>query len=118
MAGLFDGTSLERPVTCSICNAPMDACGCPRDASGDVLLPKDQTVRIRREKRKKGKAVTVITGLDPNASDLGGIFKKLKSACAAGGTINDGVIEIQGDHRELVLIVLKDLGFNAKFAGG
>ncbi len=118
MSGLFDGTSLERPVTCDICDAPIDACACPRDACGDVLSPKDQTVRIRREKRKKGKTVTVITGLDPIASDLTGILKKLKGACAAGGTVTDGNIEIQGDHRETVKTILDGLGFRAKLAGG
>jgi translation initiation factor 1 len=96
----------------------MDACACPRDASGNVLRPKDQTVRIHREKRKKGKAVTVITGIDPVASDLAAVLKKLKSACAAGGTISNGVIEIQGDHCELARTVLRELEYESKIAGG
>lgn len=118
MSGLFDGTPLERPVTCSVCNAPMDACACPRDASGDVLHPKDQNVRIRREKRRNGKVATVITGLDPSASNVNEILKKLKSACAAGGSISEGNVEIQGDHRDVTLKLLNELGYRAKLAGG
>ncbi len=82
------------------------------------MLPKDQPARVGREKRGKGKTVTVITGLDPVASDLGAILGQLKSACAAGGTISQDRIEIQGDHRERVLAILRDLGYPAKMTGG
>jgi len=118
MPGLFDGTALERPVTCETCGQPLAHCVCPRGESGDVLLPKDQPVRVGREKRRKGKTVTVIAGLDPVASNLNAILGRLKSVCAAGGTINAGRIEIQGDHRERVLAILKDLGYPAKLSGG
>lgn len=118
MSGLFDGTPLERPVTCRVCEKPLDQCVCPRDATGEVLLPKDQPVRVGREKRRKGKTVTVVTGLDPVASKLDVILTQLKSACAAGGTIDAGRIEIQGDHRERILSILRDLGYPAKMSGG
>lgn len=118
MSGLFDGTPLERPVTCLACNKPLDQCACPRGADGEVRLPKDQPVRVNREKRRKGKTVTVITGLDPVASNLDDILGQLKSACAAGGTINEGRIEIQGDHRQRALSILQDLGYPAKLSGG
>ena len=118
MSGLFDGTPLERPVTCEACEQPLAQCACPRSESGKVLLPKDQPARVGREKRRKGKTVTVITGLDPAASNLDAILAQLKSACAAGGTINEGKIEIQGDHRERVLSILRDLGYPAKLSGG
>ena len=78
MSGLFDGTPLERPVTCEACEKPLDQCACPRDASGQVLLPKDQPARVGLEKRRKGKTVTVIAGLDPTASDFDTILRKLK----------------------------------------
>ncbi|MCB9856736.1 MAG: translation initiation factor [Phycisphaerales bacterium] len=117
MGGLFDGTSLERPVTCAICNQPLATCKCPRNADGDVVRPKDQPIRIRREKRR-GKVVTVIAGFDPVASDMRGILGKLKTACAAGGTISADTIEIQGDHRERALKFMSDLGYAAKLAGG
>ncbi len=118
MSGLFDGTPLERPVTCAACNQPLTQCACPRDESGKVLLPKDQAVRIGREKRRNGKTVTVIRGLNPVESNLTAILGQLKSACAAGGTINDGCIEIQGDHRERVVTILRELGYAAKLSGG
>ncbi len=118
MSGLFDGTPLERPVTCEACEQPLAECACPRSESGAALLPKDQPVRVGREKRRKGKTVTVINGLDPVASNLNAILAELKSACAAGGTIRDGRIEVQGDHRERVLSILRDLGYPAKLSGG
>ncbi len=118
MPGLFDGTPLERPVTCEVCEQPLDQCTCPRDEAGAVLLPKDQPARIRREKRRAGKIVTVITGLNPAASDLQAILRQLKSACAAGGRVSEGIIEIQGDHRERILAILQDLGYPAKLSGG
>ncbi len=118
MSGLFDGTPLERPVTCEVCKRPLAQCACPRGESGIVLLPKDQPGRVSREKRRKGKTVTVITGLYHVASNLDAILGQLKSACAAGGTINEGRVEIQGDHREQVLSILRDLGYPAKLSGG
>lgn len=118
MPGLFDGSSLERPVTCDVCERPTSQCECRRGESGDVLLPKDQHVRIGRAKRRKGKTVTVVLGLDPSPSNLEPICAKLKTACGAGGTIKDGEIEIQGDHRERVLEILLTLGYAAKLSGG
>ena len=118
MSGFFDGTPLERPVSCQVCEKPLEQCACPRNADGDVRLPKDQPVRIRREKRRKGKTVTVVEGLDPSASDLGAILRQLKSACAAGGTMIGGVIEIQGDHTTRVVAILVGLGYPAKKSGG
>jgi translation initiation factor 1 len=118
MSGLFDGTPLERPVTCQRCNKPLAECACPRSAAGEVVLPKDQPARVGREKRRGGKTVTMITGLDPSASDLEALLRQLKSACAAGGTVADGHIEIQGDHREKVLGFLKGRGYPAKLTGG
>lgn len=117
MAGLFDGTSLQRPVTCERCELPLDRCACPRAADGGVLLPKDQPARVRREKRR-GKAVTVIAGLDPVATDLPAMLKQLKKSLGAGGTVADGEIEIQGDHRDKLVDLLKGLGYPAKPAGG
>ena len=114
MPGLFDGTPLERPVTCEACGSPLETCVCPRDAGGKVLLPRDQTARLRIEKRR-GKKVTVIEGIDPQASDLESIAKQLRQACASGGTVNrEHCIELQGDHREQVAATLKALGYKVK----
>ncbi|MGE3180063.1 MAG: translation initiation factor [Phycisphaerae bacterium] len=117
MPGLFDGTPLERPVTCEVCECPLSACACPRNAHGSVLQPKDQQVRIGREKRR-GKFVTVISGLDAAASDLPALLAKMRSLCAAGGTVADGKIEVQGDHRERAKALLTELGYPVKFSGG
>jgi translation initiation factor 1 len=117
MTGLFDGTPLERPVTCERCERPLAACACPRNAAGELTLPRDQHVRVRREKRR-GKAVTVIAGLDPAANDLAGLAKDFQRRLGAGGTVKDGTIELQGDHRDTVLDELKQRGFNARAAGG
>ena len=117
MAGLFAGTPLERPVTCERCGLPYGRCTCPRGSDGKILLPQDQKVRVQRESRR-GKTVTVVTGLDPKASDPGAILKQLRTALGAGGTVDGGTIEVQGDHREKVLDHLRSLGYRPKASGG
>ena len=116
MPGLFHGTPLERPVTCEVCEKPLDDCTCPRDAAGKVKPPGDQQATIRLEKRGKGKVVTTITGLDPVASDLPAILRILKANCGAGGTVAGDVIEIQGDHRENVATQLKSMQYTSRIA--
>ncbi|MFA9479869.1 translation initiation factor [Phycisphaerales bacterium AB-hyl4] len=115
--GLFDGTSLERPVTCPVCHKPTDACTCPRNAAGEVTSPRDQPARVQREKRR-GKWVTVVTGLDPHASDLPAMLKQFKQKCSAGGGLHPDGFEIQGDHRDLIVAELKKSGYPAKPSGG
>jgi translation initiation factor 1 len=117
MPGLFDGTNLEQPVTCPACGKAKDGCACPHDASGKLCLPKDQDARVRREKRR-GKWVTVVTGLDPAATDLKQLAKALKAKCASGGTSTDDGVEVQGDHRDKIVDYLKSIGYPAKPAGG
>jgi len=115
--GLFDGTSLERPVTCEACGKALTDCGCPRDAAGNLCAPKDQDARVRREKRR-GKWTTVVTGLDPHATDLKALAKQLKAKHAAGGSATADGLELQGDHRDAVVAHLQSLGYPAKPAGG
>jgi translation initiation factor 1 len=117
MPGLFAGTSLERPVTCERCEQPITQCKCPRDGSGKILLPKDQPARVRREKRS-GKLVTVVSGLDPKATNLSDLLKQLKPKLGAGGTISDNEIEVQGDHRDKLVALLQSMGYPAKASGG
>jgi translation initiation factor 1 len=116
MAGLFSGTSLERPVTCERCSLPIPQCRCPRTRSGRILLPQDQPARVRRE-RRNGKFVTVIAGLDPDASDLRSLLSELKKSLATGGAIKEGEVELQGDRRERIIELLKARGYPAKPAG-
>lgn len=117
MAGLFDGTSLERPVTCATCGKPAKECRCPRDATGALCQPKHQEARVRREKRN-GKWVTVVSGLDAQATDLPALAKQLRSKFAAGGSVRDDGVEVQGDHRDAVVALLKSMGYPAKPSGG
>jgi translation initiation factor 1 len=79
----------------------------------------DGIVRIRRETSgRKGKGVTTITGFDLDAAALKTLAKQLKQKCSTGGTVKDGVIEIQGDHRDKLKIELEKLGHTVKLAGG
>jgi translation initiation factor 1 len=120
--GLFDGTALERPVTCERCGQALGLCKCPRDKQGKVLLPGAQSPRIRREQRS-GKFVTVFAGLekgpDAKTPSLEDLLKVAKAKFATGGTINkSGEIELQGDHRDKAVAWLCQLGYGAKAAGG
>jgi len=75
-------------------------------------------VRLTLEtKGRKGKGVTVVEGLVMNEPDLKALVKELKNACGAGGTLKDGVLEIQGDHRAVVQARLEQRGLTVKRAG-
>mgnify|MGYP000548404770 CR=1 FL=1 len=79
----------------------------------------DGIVRLRREtKGRKGKGVTLITGVPLDAKAMKELAKKLKQKCGVGGAIKDRVIEIQGDHRDLLVEELKKQGWTVKKAGG
>jgi translation initiation factor 1 len=100
---------------CPGCGKPVNACSC-RKSSQPVG---DGVVRIRREsKGRGGKTVMVITGLPLDAAALTALAGQLKRRCGCGGTAKDGVIEIQGDHGELLLSELAKRGYKAKRAGG
>ncbi|MBB6428877.1 translation initiation factor [Algisphaera agarilytica] len=115
--GLFDGTALEQPVTCEHCSEAVADCACPRDGSGAVCRPQDQPARVQREKRR-GKWTTVVRGLDAQATDLPALLKQIKKTCSAGGTVTADGLEVQGDHRDRLVEMLKAKGYPAKPAGG
>ena len=76
-------------------------------------------MRVSREtKGRGGKGVTLVRGLALDAAALTQTAKQLKAACGSGGTVKDGVIEVQGDHCERVIEVLKQQGWTVKRAGG
>ena len=78
----------------------------------------DGIVRIRRETSgRKGKGVTTISGLDMNNDSLKQLAKQLKQLCGTGGSVKDGIIEIQGDHREKIREALTQQGHTVKLAG-
>ncbi len=88
-------------------------------ASGTSLPPQQQTVYLHRESSGRGgKAVTLIKHLTLSANDLKTLAKKLKNECGTGGTVKEGVIEIQGEHREKIADVLHKLGYKVKIVGG
>ena len=79
----------------------------------------DGIVRIRREtKGRKGKGVTTLSGFNMSESELKVLAKQLKQKCSTGGTVKNGMIEIQGDHREILKVELEKRGLTAKLAGG
>jgi translation initiation factor 1 len=80
-------------------------------------LPNDGIVRVFREKGgRRGKIVTVVRGVA--AADLSAVAAELKRLCGSGGTVKDGAVELQGDHRAKVAARLESLGYVVKLAGG
>jgi translation initiation factor 1 len=83
------------------------------------LPPQQQTVYLHREsKGRGGKGVTLLKGLALSDADLTALCKTLKQACGTGGTVKDGLIEIQGEQREKIAEVLRKLEYKVKVAGG
>jgi translation initiation factor 1 len=79
----------------------------------------DGVVRVRREiSGRRGKPVTTIAGVPLAEDGLRELAGELKRRCGSGGTAKDGVIEIQGDHRDAVIAVLEQKGYTVKRAGG
>lgn len=79
----------------------------------------DGIVRVQREtKGRGGKSVTLVKGLALEAAALAQLAKQLKAACGSGGTVKEGVIEVQGDHVEAVMAALQKQGHRVKRAGG
>lgn len=107
--------STEFGRTCPDCRQPLDTCQCRRKVT---VAPSDGVVRVSLEtKGRKGKGVTVVKGLALESEALARMGKQLRSACGAGGTTKDGVIEVQGDHCERLIDTLKAQGYNARRAG-
>ncbi len=107
--------SCEAGRLCPTCGNALKECRCKQNSA-----PKgDGIIRLQREtKGRKGKGVTLITGVPLPADELKKLAKSLKQKCGTGGTIKNGVIEIQGDHRELLLTELQQQGWTVKKAGG
>ncbi|WP_028584171.1 translation initiation factor Sui1 [Desulfogranum mediterraneum] len=106
---------------CPGCNQPVARCCCQanREQAQAKSRQSDGVVRLSRQtKGRKGSGVTLISGIPLAAAELKPLAKKLKKQCGSGGTIKDGVIEIQGDHRQLLLEALGKLGYRVKLAGG
>jgi translation initiation factor 1 len=113
LGGLVYSTDSGRH--CPDCGKPVAECVC-----GQAMLPAgDGVARVRREsKGRGGKTVTTVTGVPLPMDDLKVLATELKRRCGTGGALKDGVIEIQGDHVELLLGELTRRGFKAKKSGG
>jgi len=101
---------------CPNCRRPVRECVCPKGVPGAV---KPVAVRVGREvKGRSGKPVTTVRGLPLPPPQIDELATRLKKRCGSGGTVRDGVIEIQGDHRDVILGELGKLGWQAKKSGG
>ena len=113
LGGLVFSTDAGRH--CPDCSRPVDACICKQS----VIPEGDGIARVRREtKGRGGKTVTTITGVPLAEEPLKELASLLKKRCGCGGSLKDGVIEIQGDHVQLLLDELLKQGFKAKKSGG
>jgi len=114
----------ERPVVYS--TDPDFDKRCPRCGSypcrclkSKSLPPQQQTAAIHRDRKGRGgKTVTVVRDLQLTPGDLQALARQLKQLCGSGGTVKDGAIEIQGDHRQKIADRLRALGYKTKFVGG
>ena len=107
--------STEWGRICPKCGHPVDDCTCNKS----TIPAGDGIVRIERQsKGRKGKPVCLIRGIQLPESALQSLHRELKKMCGAGGTLKDGVMEIQGDHRNRLEAELKKRGFKVKFVGG
>ena len=103
---------------CPTCRQASADCRCKALAAA-ARPSGDGVARVSREsKGRGGKTVTLVRGLPLAEAELQALGKQLRAACGSGGTVKDGVIEIQGDHRDRVLALLLQGGHKAKSAGG
>jgi len=108
--------STEQGLVCPKCRLPVANCPCRRNAPSPAG---DGIVRVRREtKGRGGKTVTVADGVPLAGDALKELCSELKRVCGTGGTVKDGAILIQGDHREKILSELSRRGFPGKLSGG
>lgn len=101
---------------CPQCRQPLAACSCGKPAprpAGDGI------VRVSRETAgRKGKAVTLVRGLALDDAALADLARRLKALCGSGGSVKDGVVEIQGEHRDRIVAFLQQAGHTVKRVGG
>jgi translation initiation factor 1 len=103
---------------CPGCRRPIGQCAC-KDTRGRAVRPAGGVVRVARVTQgRAGKAVSVITGLPLAEDELAALARELKQRCGSGGTVREGAIEIQGEHRDTLVAELLRRGFPARRAGG
>ncbi|MCD6331243.1 MAG: stress response translation initiation inhibitor YciH [Thermoplasmata archaeon] len=92
---------------CKVCGLPKELCVCEK------IAREGQEIKITTERRRYGKIVTIISGLDSSV-DIGDLAKELKKCCACGGTVRKNSIELQGDHKEKAKKKLEEMGFTVE----
>jgi translation initiation factor 1 len=114
--------STQHGKLCPDCGRPQQGCVCVRAREAQALADaarSDGVVRVAREtKGRKGAGVTLVTGLGLVGKDLKALATELKKKCGTGGTIKDGVIEIQGEQRDKLVALLEKKGYTVKRVGG
>ncbi|MCK4365707.1 MAG: stress response translation initiation inhibitor YciH [Thermoplasmatales archaeon] len=93
---------------CDVCGLPKEICVC------EDIAREQQKITIAVDKRRYGKMMTIVYGIDSHDLDIDSLITQLKSKCACGGTIKDGIIELQGDHRIKVKETLEKMGFTVE----
>ena len=93
---------------CPRCGLPEELCIC------EDIAKEQQAVKVYLGKRRYGKTVTIVEGIESQDIDLNELAKTLKTKCASGGTVKDGKIELQGDHAKKVEEILTEMGFTVE----
>ncbi len=105
--------STDRGRMCPVCQEAVAECRCP--TAGQAAVPGRIVARLRAERQGRGgKIVTVVDGLPANAEFLKALCLDLKKACATGGAVGDGTVELQGDQRDRIRERLRARGFTVK----
>ena len=113
MTRLFAGTQFDIPPRCDRCGELEAECQCP-PPEHQYASPQSQNAKVRVDKRKHQRKVTVVWGLNPELSDLKSLLAQLKAACGAGGSLVDDQLELQGDHLHRVKEKLKEIGYRVR----
>lgn len=113
MTRLFAGTPFDIPPRCDRCGELEEDCNC-EPLPPERLPPEKQTAKVRVDRRKHKRLVTVVWGLSAEETNLPDLLSKLKSACGSGGSLQEDQIELQGDHLDRVKQQLSQIGYHVR----